>query len=58
MIDEATKSIIERIFELYLQWKSYQTIANIFNKEEVLFPEKKKWTDSIIEKIINRRKID
>ena len=55
VIDEATKSIIERIFELYLQGKSYQTIANIFNEEKVLFPEKKKWTDSIIEKIINNR---
>lgn len=55
MIDEATKSIIERIFELYLQGKSYQTIANIFNEEKVLFPKKKKWTDSIIEKIINNR---
>ena len=38
VIDEATKSIIERIFELYLQGKSYQTIANIFNEEKVLFP--------------------
>ena len=55
VIDEATKSIIDRIFELYLQGKSYQTIANIFNEEKVLFPEKKKWTDSIIEKIINNR---
>ena len=55
VIDDATKGIIERIFELYLQGKSYQTIANIFNEEKVLFPEKKKWTDSIIEKIINNR---
>ena len=55
VIDEATKGIIERIFELYLQGKSYQTIANIFNEEKVLFPEKKKWTDSVIEKIINNR---
>lgn len=55
VIDPATKGIIERIFELYLQGKSYQTIANIFNEEKVLFPEKKKWTDSIIEKIINNR---
>ena len=55
VIDPATKGIIERIFELYLQGKSYQTIANIFNEEKVLFPEKKKWTDSVIEKIINNR---
>ena len=55
VIYHATKEIIERIFELYLQGKSYQTIANIFNEEKVLFPEKKKWTDSIIEKIINNR---
>lgn len=55
VIDEATKGVIERIFELYLQGKSYQTIANIFNEEKVLFPEKKKWTDSVIENIINNR---
>ena len=51
IIDETTKDIIVRIFNLYLQGKSYQTIANILNEEKVLSP--KKWKDSKIEKIIN-----
>ena len=50
---ETTKDIIIRIFNLYLQGKSYQTIANILNEEKVLSP--KKWKDSKIEKIINNR---
>ena len=48
-----TKDIIIRIFNLYLQGKSYQTIANILNEEKVLSPMK--WKDSKIEKIINNR---
>ena len=52
-IDETTKDIIVRIFNLYLEGKSYQTIANILNEEKVLSP--KKWKDSKIEKIINNR---
>lgn len=50
IIDETTKDIIIRIFNLYLQGKSYQTIANILNEEKVL--SQKKWKDSKIEKII------
>ena len=53
IIDETTKDIIIRIFNLYLQGKSYQTVANILNKEKVLSP--RKWKDSKIEKIINNR---
>lgn len=53
VIDETTKDIIIRIFNLYLQGKSYQTIANILNEEKVLEP--KKWDDSTIEKIINNK---
>ena len=53
IIDETTKDIIVRIFNLYLEGKSYQTIANILNEEKVLSP--KKWKDSKIEKIINNR---
>ena len=53
IIDETTKDIIIRIFNLYLQGKSYQTIANILNEEKVL--SQKKWKDSKIEKIINNR---
>ena len=53
VIDETTKDVIIRIFNLYLQGKSYQTIANILNEEKVLEP--KKWDDSTIEKIINNK---
>jgi len=34
---------------MYLEGKSYQQIANIFNQEKVLTP--KKWRDSTIQKI-------
>ena len=34
--DETTKDIIIRLFNLYLQGKSYQKIANIYNEEKVL----------------------
>ena len=53
VIDETTKDIVIRIFNLYLQGKSYQTIANILNEEKVLEP--KKWDDSTIEKILNNK---
>ena len=36
-IDNTTKDIVLRIFELYLEGKSYQTIANVYNKEKILF---------------------
>ena len=48
--DEATKDIVIRIYDLYYQGNSYQTIANIFKKEKVL--GKEKWYDSTILKII------
>ena len=54
-IDNATKDIVLRIFELYLEGKSYQTIANIFNKEKVLYPAEKHWIDSTINRIINNK---
>ena len=54
-INNYTKDIVIRIFELYLEGKSYQTIANIFNKEGVLATERKKWNDSKIEAIINNK---
>ena len=52
IIDETTRHIIERIFNLYLEGNSYQQISNIFNKEKVL---NKSWHDTDIEKIINNR---
>ena len=54
-IDNATKDIVVRIFEMYLEGKSYQTIANILNKEKVLYPEVKHWIDSSINRIINNK---
>ena len=46
VIDESTKDIAIRIFNLYHEGKSYQTIANIYNKEKVL--GKTNWKDSTI----------
>lgn len=54
-IDNTTKDIVVRIFEMYLEGKSYQTIANILNKEKVLYPEVKHWIDSSINRIINNK---
>ena len=48
--DPLTKDIVIRIYDLYLEGKSYQTIANIYNKEEVL--GKTNWCDSTIQKIM------
>lgn len=53
IIDEITKPVIERIFEMYLDGKSFQQISNIFNKEELLKP--KKWKDTTIQKIIDNK---
>ena len=53
VIDETTKDIVIRIFNMYLEGKSYQQIANIFNKEKLLLP--KKWRDSNIQKILENR---
>ena len=54
-IDNSTKDIVIRIYQMYLEGKSYQQIANILNDEEVPSPVKSKWCDSTIEKIINNR---
>lgn len=54
-IDDSTKDKVYRIFELYLEGKSYQQIANIYNEEKIVSPTKKKWSDSTIERIINNR---
>lgn len=39
-----------RVFDLYLEGKSHQKIANIYNKENVLG---KTWRDSTIQKILS-----
>ena len=54
-IDVTTKDIVLRIFEMYLEGKSYQTISNILNDEKVLSPNNKKWCDSTIDRIINNK---
>ena len=52
IIDSATAPIIKRVFDLYLQGKTFLQIANIFNAEKVL---NKNWKDTHIERIINNR---
>jgi len=46
VVDESTKDIAIRIFKLYHNGNSYQTIANIYNQEKVL--GKTNWYDSTI----------
>ena len=53
VVDGTTKDVVIRVFNMYLEGKSYQTIANILNDEKILAP--KKWKDTIIEKIINNK---
>ena len=47
VIDYSTKDIIERIFDLYYNGNSYQTISNILNKE--------KWEECQVQKKRNSR---
>ena len=52
IIDPATAPIVKRVFNLYLQGKTFLQISNIFNEEKVL---NKNWKDTHIERIINNR---
>ena len=54
-INNSTKDLVIRIFEMYLEGKSYQAIANILNSEKINSPTKKKWIDSTIDRIINNK---
>ena len=47
--DITTKHIVERMYQLYFEGNSYQTIANIFNAENV---GNKKWRDNTILEMI------
>ncbi len=47
--DITTKHIIERMYQLYFEGNSYQTIANIFNAENV---GNKRWRDNTILEMI------
>lgn len=53
IIDETTKDIITRIFDMYLSGKSYQQISNILKKEKVLAP--KIWYDSTIQTVLENK---
>ena len=53
VIDETTKDIVIRIFNMYLEGKSYQQISNTLNKEKVLSP--KHWRDTTIMKMIDNK---
>ena len=53
IIDETTKDIVVRIFNMYLEGKSYQQISNTLNKEKVLSP--KHWRDTTIMKMIDNK---
>lgn len=53
IIDETTKDVVIRIFNMYLEGKSYQQISNTLNKEKVLTP--KHWRDTTIMKIIGNK---
>ena len=49
VIDETTKDVVIRIFNMYLEGKSYQQISNTLNKEKVLSP--KHWQCCQLKKI-------
>ncbi len=53
VIDNATRPYVEKIFDMYLEGKSFQQIANYF-KENNIYP-KKKWKDTTIQKIIDNK---
>jgi len=53
--DETTKDLVIIIFNMYLEGKSYQTIANILNSEEIPTLTNKKWKDATVAKIISNK---
>ena len=53
VIDNATRSYVEKIFDMYLEGKSFQQIANYF-KDNNIYP-KKNWKDTTIQKIIDNK---
>lgn len=55
VIDETTKDLVIRIFNMYLEGKSYQTIANILNAEKIPTLTNKQWKDATVAKIINNK---
>ncbi len=55
VIDETTRDLVVRIFNMYLEGKSYQTIANILNAEKIPTLTNKQWKDATVSKIINNK---
>lgn len=55
IIDETTEDLVIRIFNMYLEGKSYQTIANILNAEKIPTLTNKQWKDATVSKIINNK---
>ena len=53
IIDNATRPYVEMIFDMYLEGKSFQQIANYFEGNNI-YP-KKKWKDTTIRKIIDNK---
>ena len=53
VIAPTTRPYVEKIFNMYLEGKSFQQIANYFNDSNI-YPEKK-WRDTTISKIIDNR---
>ena len=53
VIDNTTRPYVEKIFNMYLEGKSFQAIANYF-KENNIYP-KKNWRDTTVQKIIDNK---
>ena len=53
VIDNSARPYVEKIFDMYLEGKSFQQIANYF-KENNIYP-KKNWKDTTIQKIIDNK---
>lgn len=53
IVDNATRPYVEKIFDMYLEGKSFQQIANYF-KENNIYPSKR-WKDTTIQKIIDNK---
>ena len=52
-IDDTNKDLVRRIFDMYLEGKSYYQISCVLNDEKVLYPEKETWRESTVRGIIN-----
>ena len=53
LVDPALRPIIEKVFSMYLEGKSFQQIANYFIQNKIL--PNKKWRDTTIQKIIDNK---